>query len=122
MGCYCSWLICIRQWIYQVHTNIHSFINKHNEIKFLLYTQIEYLIYHIFGTHCRISLDSMIGADIAAATVLISMGALLGRTTPIQLFIMAMIEIIVFAANEYVQIELFRVCPVYWNYLIVCSV
>lgn len=37
------------------------------------------------------------------------MGALLGRTTPIQLLIMGLIEIFVFAANEYVQIEIFKV-------------
>ena len=52
----------------------------------------------------------MIGADIATAAVLISMGALLGRTTPIQLLIMGLIEIAVFAANEYLQIELMKVC------------
>lgn len=57
----------------------------------------------------RISLNNLIGADIAAASVLISMGALLGRTTPIQLLIMGLIEIFVFAANEYVQIEIFKV-------------
>lgn len=62
----------------------------------------------------RISLNNLIGADIAAATVLISMGALLGRTTPIQLLIMGLIEIFVFAANEYVQIEIFKVSVLLW--------
>lgn len=51
----------------------------------------------------------MIGADIAAAVVLISMGALLGRTTPIQLLFMSLIEIVAYAANEYFQLELVKV-------------
>lgn len=51
----------------------------------------------------------MIEADVAAATVLISMGALLGRTTPIQLMLMGIIEIIVYAANEYFQLEYVKV-------------
>lgn len=58
---------------------------------------------------CRISLNRVIEADVAAAVVLISMGALLGRTTPIQLLFMALIEIIVYAANEYFQLELLAV-------------
>lgn len=59
---------------------------------------------------CRLSLGRVIEADVAAAAVLISMGALLGRTTPIQLLFMALIEIIVYAANEYLQLELLKVC------------
>lgn len=57
----------------------------------------------------RISMTRVIEADISAAVVLISMGALLGRTTPIQLLLMAIIEIVVYAANEYLQLELLKV-------------
>lgn len=57
----------------------------------------------------RLSLSTMIEADVAAAVVLISMGALLGRTTPIQLMLMGIIEIIVYAANEYFQLECVKV-------------
>ncbi|XP_055606693.1 ammonium transporter Rh type B-A [Uranotaenia lowii] len=59
-----------------------------------------------------ISLDNLIGADIAAAAVLISMGALLGRTTPMQLLVMGIFEIALFAANEYLQLELVRAADV----------
>lgn len=51
----------------------------------------------------------MIGADITAAVILISMGALLGRTTPIQLLIMGLIEVVAFAANEHFQLEMLKV-------------
>ncbi|XP_055310101.1 ammonium transporter Rh type A isoform X2 [Sitodiplosis mosellana] len=57
----------------------------------------------------RISLTRVIEADIAAAVVLISMGAMLGRTTPIQLLFMALIEIVVYASNEYFQLELLKI-------------
>ncbi|GAB0093007.1 ammonium transporter Rh type A [Sergentomyia squamirostris] len=60
----------------------------------------------------RLTLGSMIGADIASATVLISMGALLGRTTPIQLLAMGLFEIAVFAANEYLQLEYMKIADV----------
>lgn len=54
------------------------------------------------------SLGNLIGADIAAASVLISMGALLGRISPIQLLVMGLIEIAVFASNEFLQLELMK--------------
>lgn len=56
-----------------------------------------------------LSLESIVDADIAAAVPLISMGALLGRTTPIQLLFMAIVEIVLFAANEYVALNIFSV-------------
>ncbi|XP_065076665.1 ammonium transporter Rh type A [Ochlerotatus camptorhynchus] len=59
-----------------------------------------------------LSLDNLIGADIAAAAVLISMGALLGRTTPMQLLVMVIFEIAIFAANEFLQIELMKITDV----------
>lgn len=57
----------------------------------------------------RLSLANLIGADIAAASVLISMGALLGRISPVQLLVMGFLEIILFASNEFLQIELMKV-------------
>lgn len=49
------------------------------------------------------------GADITAAVILISMGALLGRTTPVQLLVMGLVEVVAFAANEHFQLELLMV-------------
>ncbi|CAG9804528.1 unnamed protein product [Chironomus riparius] len=60
----------------------------------------------------KLSLTNLIGADIAAASVLISMGALLGRISPIQLLVMGLIEIVLFASNEYLQIELMKIVDV----------
>merc|ERR1712001_621547 len=60
----------------------------------------------VFGwthLHCGtiyLNLGSMLGADFAAATVLISFGVLIGKTSPLQLIVMALIEIVLFFGNE----------------------
>lgn len=51
----------------------------------------------------------MINADFSTVTVLISFGALLGKTSPVQMLIMTILEIIVFAVNEYLVVEIFKV-------------
>jgi len=47
-----------------------------------------------------ITLVTMLNADFATASVLISFGVLLGTSTPIQLLIMTLIEIVLFNVNE----------------------
>ncbi|KAJ1528645.1 hypothetical protein ONE63_007040 [Megalurothrips usitatus] len=50
-----------------------------------------------------VSMVSLLNADVATAAVLISMGAVLGKTTPLQLVVMGLVEMVVFAANEYMS-------------------
>ena len=42
----------------------------------------------------------LLTADFASAAVLISFGVVLGKASPFQLIIMALIEIVLFVANE----------------------
>jgi len=49
-----------------------------------------------------ISIETLIGADFCVATVLITFGVVLGVASPLQLIIMAMIEVVVFNVNEYI--------------------
>ena len=42
----------------------------------------------------------MLYSDFAAATVLISFGVIIGTTSPLQLIVMALIEIVLFFVNE----------------------
>ena len=51
----------------------------------------------------------MLNADFASASVLISFGAVLGVTTPLQLIVMAIIEIAFFATNEYLGLSVLQV-------------
>jgi ammonium transporter Rh len=48
----------------------------------------------------ELSLPSLLTADFASAAVLISFGVVLGKASPFQLIIMALIEIVLFVANE----------------------
>merc|ERR1719397_27844 len=60
-----------------------------------------------YSKHCNpdwpwinITLTTMLSADFATAAVLISFGVLLGTTTPVQLVLMTLIEIVLFNVNE----------------------
>ena len=54
----------------------------------------------------------MLNADFASATVLISFGAVIGVTTPLQLAVMAVCEIAIFASNEHLGLEILKVSAV----------
>ncbi|KAG7335994.1 hypothetical protein KOW79_000687 [Hemibagrus wyckioides] len=47
---------------------------------------------------------NMINADFCTGSVLISFGAVLGKTSPIQMLVMAIFEVTLFAVNEYILI------------------
>nr|BAE25570.1 unnamed protein product [Mus musculus] len=63
---------------------------------------------HSHGKEFHFGIYNMINADFSTATVLISFGAVLGKTSPIQMLIMTILEIAVFAGNEYLVTELFE--------------
>ncbi|XP_017784382.1 PREDICTED: ammonium transporter Rh type A isoform X2 [Nicrophorus vespilloides] len=56
-----------------------------------------------------ISIVSLLKGDVAVATVLISMGAVLGRTSHMQLIFMGLLEIAFFSFNEYIAAKFFIV-------------
>ncbi|XP_063296917.1 ammonium transporter Rh type A [Pelobates fuscus] len=58
-------------------------------------------LWHLHDGKININILTMINADFSTATVLISFGAVLGKTSPVQMLIMAIIEIAVFACNEH---------------------
>ena len=51
----------------------------------------------------------MITSDFAAGAVLISFGAVLGKLSPPQIVIMAIVEIVFFSVNEYIGLEMLHV-------------
>lgn len=60
----------------------------------------------------HIGIIDLLTADFAAAAVLISFGALLGKTSPLQLLIMAFIEIMIFSLNEWIGLSIFKAVDV----------
>jgi hypothetical protein len=53
--------------------------------------------------------NSLVHADFATLAILISFGAVLDLTTPTQLIIMAICEILCFATNEYICLDILQV-------------
>ena len=51
----------------------------------------------------------MLSADFASATVLISFGAVLGKASPLQLLVMALLEVIFSQTNEFIGLDMFGV-------------
>ncbi|XP_012387648.1 ammonium transporter Rh type A [Orcinus orca] len=59
------------------------------------------------GEKFHIEIKNMINADFSTAAVLISFGAVLGKTSPIQMLTMTILETAVFAVNEHLVVEVF---------------
>ena len=56
---------------------------------------------------------SIIGAEFAAATVLISFGAVLGKVSATQLLLMAVIEVVLFQVNQLIVFSKLKVYIAY---------
>ncbi len=54
---------------------------------------------------------SLITSEFAAAAVLISFGAVLGKASPLQLTFMVIVETILYELNEMVGVKLLKVVP-----------
>ncbi|KAL8184324.1 UNVERIFIED_CONTAM: hypothetical protein K2H54_013486 [Gekko kuhli] len=52
-----------------------------------------------------IGIESMINADFCAGAILISFGAVLGKTSPVQLLLMTWLEVNLFAINEHLLLN-----------------
>lgn len=63
-------------------------------------------LWHLHDGHINIDIKKMINADFSTATVLISFGAVLGKTSAVQMLIMAIFEITIFACNEHLVVSL----------------
>jgi len=60
----------------------------------------------------KVNVVTLINADFAAATVLISFGAVLGKVSILQLIIMALFEVVFFQVNEFIVFDLLHVTDV----------
>lgn len=55
-------------------------------------------------TTIHLSIESLIAGDFAAGAVLISFGAVLGRTSPTQLLVMSIVELILYGLSEAINV------------------
>ncbi|NWX07697.1 RHAG protein, partial [Caloenas nicobarica] len=68
--------------------------------------------WHMERGKIHVGIRSMINADVSTATALISFGAVLGKTSPVQMLILTILEITIFACNEYLVTEIFQATDV----------
>ncbi|KAM6464189.1 ammonium transporter Rh type A [Liasis olivaceus] len=54
------------------------------------------------------SIESMINADFSTAAVLITFGAVLGKTSPVQMLILTIFEIAIFVCNEHLVVNVLK--------------
>lgn len=60
----------------------------------------------------RINVESMIKSDFAAAAILVSFGVVLGKTSPIQLIVMTLCEVVFFEANQKITFNMLKATDV----------
>ena len=58
-----------------------------------------------FSEKMALQITDLIKADFAAAAVMISFGAVLGKVSPTQMFLIMIVEIFVFGLNEVIGVE-----------------
>ncbi|NXP44973.1 RHAG protein, partial [Heliornis fulica] len=68
--------------------------------------------WHMSDRKIHVGIKSMINADFSTAAALISFGALLGKTSPIQMLILTIVEITIFSCNEHLVTEVFQATDV----------
>ncbi|NXV73020.1 RHAG protein, partial [Atlantisia rogersi] len=68
--------------------------------------------WHMEERKIRIDIKSMINADFSTAAALISFGALLGKTSPVQMLILTILEISLFACNEHIVTDILKATDV----------
>ncbi|XP_029791833.1 ammonium transporter Rh type B isoform X2 [Suricata suricatta] len=72
-------------------------------------TLVQGFFHSMHGGRIHVGVQSMINADFCAAAVLISFGAVLGKTGPVQLLLMALLEVLLFGLNEFVLLSVLGV-------------
>ncbi|XP_009675183.1 ammonium transporter Rh type A [Struthio camelus] len=68
--------------------------------------------WHMKGGKINVDIKSMINADFSTATALISFGVVLGKTSPVQMLILTILEITIFACNEHLVTEILQATDV----------
>ncbi|KAM6279307.1 ammonium transporter Rh type A [Porphyrio hochstetteri] len=68
--------------------------------------------WHMQERKIRVDIKSMINADFSTAAALISFGAVLGKTSPVQMLILTILEITLFACNEHIVTDILKATDV----------
>uniref|UniRef100_A0A8D0GF21 Rh family B glycoprotein n=1 Tax=Sphenodon punctatus TaxID=8508 RepID=A0A8D0GF21_SPHPU len=69
-------------------------------------TLIQGFLHSFHNGKIHVGIESMINADFCSGAILISFGAVLGKTSPVQLLLMTLLEVTLFGINEYILLSL----------------
>ncbi|NXD29274.1 RHBGB protein, partial [Spelaeornis formosus] len=70
---------------------------------------IQGVLYSFLNGKIYVGAQSMVSADFCTSAVLISIGAVLGRVNPVQMLLLALLEVILCTLNEYILLSLMGV-------------
>lgn len=83
-----------------------------------LFTFIEQSHNNVTEYKISVSIESMVASDFAAAAVLITFGAVLGKASPFQMIIIAFFEIMFYSANEALNVHVLKAADIGGSMLI----
>ncbi|XP_038127290.1 rh50-like protein [Cyprinodon tularosa] len=86
---------------------VFNFLTATFAIQWAILVQGYFQFYHNGKIH--LGVINLINAEFACAVVLISFGAVLGKTSPLQLLVMALLEVPVFAVTEWMVLKYLRI-------------
>lgn len=86
---------------------VFNFLTAAFTIQWAIPMQGFFQFYH--GGKIHLGVINLINAEFACAVVLISFGAVLGKTSPVQLLIMALLEVPIFAVTEWAVLKYLRI-------------
>ncbi|XP_053549128.1 ammonium transporter Rh type A-like [Bombina bombina] len=73
---------------------------------------VQGFLYHYRDGKIHLGLENVLSAEFAAVTALISAGAILGRTSPVQLILLSILEIPLFVLNDWLINTYFHIVDV----------
>lgn len=86
---------------------VFNFLTATFAIQWAILIQGFFQFYH--GGKIHLGVINLLNAEFACAVVLISFGAVLGKTSPVQLLVMALLEIPVFSVTEWAVLKYIRI-------------
>ncbi|KAJ3602754.1 hypothetical protein NHX12_030502 [Muraenolepis orangiensis] len=86
---------------------VFNFLTATFAIQWAILVQGYFQFYHDGKIH--LGVINLINAEFACAVVLISFGAVLGKTSPVQLLVMAFLEVPIFSVTEWAVLKYLRI-------------
>ncbi|KAM4613794.1 ammonium transporter Rh type B-like [Polymixia lowei] len=86
---------------------VFNFLTATFSIQWAIIVQGYFQFYHDGKIH--LGVINLLNAEFACAVVLISFGAVLGKTSPVQLLVMAMLEVPIFAVTEWAVLKYIKI-------------